>query len=144
MTYDRTAMKAELRRDEGFVGHAYEDTEGFLTIGIGRLIDKRRGGGITEDEALYLLDRDIERFEQELDAKLSWWRTLDDVRQRVILNMAFNLGVEGLLKFKNTLAAVKEGRWDDAARGMENSRWHNQVGQRAFRLERMMRYGVAE
>lgn len=143
MTYDRKAMKQELRRDEGFVPHAYQDHLGFWTIGIGRLIDKRKGGGITEDEALHLLDRDIERFEQELDAKLPWWRTLDDVRQRVILNMAFNLGVNGLLGFKYTLAAVKAGDWEKAAQGMENSRWHDQVGERAVRLERMMRTGVA-
>ena len=143
MTYDRKAMKQELRRDEGFVPHAYQDHLGFWTIGIGRLIDKRKGGGITEDEALDLLDRDIERFEQELDAKLTWWRTLDDVRQRVILNMAFNLGVNGLLGFKNTLAAVKGERWEDAARGMLNSKWAGQVGDRADRLAKMMRTGAA-
>ena len=143
MTYDRSAMKQELRRDEGFVPHAYQDHLGYWTIGIGRLIDQRKGGRITEDEALHLLDCDIERFEQELDAKLPWWRTLDDVRQRVILNMAFNLGVEGLLKFRNTLAAVNEGRWEDAARGMAASKWASQVGDRAVRLQRMMRTGTA-
>lgn len=141
MTYNRDLMKSELQRDEGFVSHAYQDSEGYLTIGIGRLIDRRRGGGITEEEAKYLLNRDLDRFEAELDAKLPWWRTLDDVRQRVILNMAFNLGIDGLLKFKYTLKAVEEGRWKEAAFGMMDSRWAEQTGNRAKRLAAMMRTG---
>ncbi|WP_300379654.1 glycoside hydrolase family protein [Henriciella sp.] len=141
MSYNRTAMKKELRRDEGFVPHAYRDSEGLLTIGIGRLIDKSRGGRITEDEAFFLLNRDLDRFEAELDAKLPWWRTLDDVRQRVILNMAFNLGVGGLLKFEKMLAAVKAERWQDAAYEMLDSHWSRQVGARAERLSKMMRTG---
>jgi len=141
MTYDRKAMEAELRRDEGEVLHAYKDSEGYLTLGVGRLIDKRRGGGISLAESAVLLGNDMDAVEAELDLKLPWWRTLDAVRQRVLMNMAFNLGVPGLLKFHSTLKAVRESRWEAAAAGMESSLWHRQVGARAHRLEAMMRTG---
>lgn len=134
-------ISEELIRDEGEVLHAYQDTEGFLTIGVGRLIDKRRGGGITREEALYLLQNDILRKMEDLDRELPWWKKLSQVRQRVLLNMCFNLGIGGLLKFKNTLAAVESGRYEEAAKGMMASKWAKQVGARAERLAKMMREG---
>jgi lysozyme len=132
---------AELRRDEGVVRHAYQDSLGLWTIGVGRLIDARKGGGLSDDEIDYLLQNDIARVEVELDVAIGWWRSLDEVRQRVILNMAFNLGVPGLLNFQNTLAAVKARQWDRAAVGMLASRWAGQVHERANRLAHMMRTG---
>lgn len=143
MSYSRPALIAELRRDEGVVPHAYQDHLGYWTIGVGRLIDKRRGGRLSDDEIDYLLQNDIARFEAELDEALPWWRTLDPVRQRVILNMAFNLGVQGLLGFKNTLAAIQQKRWSDASKGMLASKWAKQVGLRADRLAKMIRTGIA-
>lgn len=136
-------LLAELRRDEGVVAHAYQDHLGFWTIGVGRLIDKRKGGRLTDEEIDYLLANDVARFETELDDRLPWWRDLDPVRQRVILNMAFNLGVAGLLGFKNTLAAIKAKRWSAASQGMLASKWAKQVGLRADRLAKMMRTGAA-
>lgn len=141
MSYDKDKLIAELKRDEGFVSHAYQDSEGYLTIGIGRLIDKKRGGGITEDEAAYLLSNDIKRVEGQLDRDLPWWRDLDEVRQRVLLNMAFNLGINGLLSFVNTLSKMKAGDFAGAADGMLDSLWRKQVGNRAVRLADMMRTG---
>lgn len=134
-------LGAELIRDEGEVLHAYQDAEGFLTIGVGRLIDKRRGGGITHEESLYLLQNDILRKIEDLDRELPWWRKLSKVRQRVLLNMCFNLGIGGLLGFKNTLAAVESGRYEEATKGMLSSRWAKQVGARAERLAKMMKEG---
>jgi lysozyme len=136
-------LTAELRRDEGVVRHAYQDHLGFWTIGVGRLIDARRGGGLSEAEIDQLLANDIARFEAELDLRAPWWRELDPVRRRVILNMAFNLGVTGLLGFRNTLAAVRAGQWETAAAGMLASKWATQVGARATRLAAMMRTGLA-
>lgn len=135
-------LLADLRRDEGVIPHAYADSLGFLTIGVGRLIDERKGGRLSEAEIDYLLANDIERFKSELDDKLPWWRELDPVRQRVIVNMAFNLGVAGLLTFKSTLAAVKAHKWDQAAAGMSASKWAKQVGVRATRLATQMRTGL--
>jgi len=132
---------AELRRDEGVVPYAYKDSLGYWTIGVGRLIDRRKGGRLSDDEIDYLLANDIRRVDAELDARLPWWRGLDPVRQRVLQNMAFNLGTAGLLGFKNTLAAVKAKRWSDAAAGMLASKWARQVGERAERLAHMMKTG---
>jgi lysozyme len=131
----------DLVRDEGEVLTTYQDHLGYWTIGVGRLIDKRRGGGISKEESRLLLANDLERFASGLDAHLPWWRTLSKGRQRVLLNMAFNLGVSGLLTFRNTLTAVREGRYDDAAAGMLRSKWAGQVGERAKRLAALMREG---
>lgn len=131
----------ELVRDEGVVLHAYQDSVGLWTIGIGRLIDKRKGGGITQAEAEYLLANDVDKVVSQLDAKLPWWRQLSPVRMRVIINMAFNLGVDGLLGFKNTLGMVQRGEFEAASKGMLNSTWAKQVGNRAVRLADMMKAG---
>jgi lysozyme len=138
MTDNDALLLAELQHDEGIRLAPYRCTAGKLTIGIGRNLDDR---GITVDEAIYLARNDIEACKRELDKALSWWRKLDPVRQRVLLNMAFNLGIPKLLKFRNTLAAVDRGQWDKAADGMMNSAWAVQTGQRAVRLAYMMRTG---
>jgi lysozyme len=134
-------LTAELRRDEGEVLHAYEDSEGYLTIGVGRLIDRRRGGGISAEESAYLLRNDIAVKMADLDRALPWWRKLSSARRRVLVNMCFNLGLAGLLGFRNTLAAIEHGRYEEAARGMLASKWAKQVGARATRLAEMMRAG---
>ncbi|HXG70394.1 MAG TPA: hypothetical protein VNJ04_07255, partial [Gemmatimonadaceae bacterium] len=67
--------------DEGVVLHAYQDSLGYLTLGIGRLIDKRLGGGITHAEALFLLNNDVDRKVHELVARFPWFTGLDPVRQ---------------------------------------------------------------
>ena len=90
---------------------------------------------------MHLLECDIRRVKADLDLALSWWRGLDDVRQRVLVNMAFNLGITRLLGFKNTLAAMQAGNYADAAKGMLDSKWATQVGARATRLAAMMRDG---
>lgn len=119
----------------------YEDSLGYLTIGVGRLIDRRLGGGLTEAEVSYLLANDIAGVMADLDRELPWWRGLNDVRQRVIIDMCFNLGIANFLLFKNTLAAVKRGDWGAASRGMMNSRWARQVKSRAVTLTAMMETG---
>ena len=123
-----------LRGDEGEVLHAYPDHLGFVTIGIGRLIDKRKGGGITKEESAYLLANDIMRFSIELDKRLPWWIGLSDARRGVLLAMAFQMGVDGLLKFKNTLEAIRTRQFDKAAVGMLNSAWAKQTPERAKRM----------
>lgn len=137
----REQLLADLVRDEGEVLHAYQDHLGWWTIGVGRLIDKRRGGGITHEEALYLLGNDVDRVMAELDNALPWWNCHSDNRRRVLVNMAFNLGIAGLLTFKRTLAAIKARDYDAAADGMLASLWARQVGERAKRLAALMREG---
>jgi lysozyme len=123
----RDLLLAHLVADEGVVLHAYQDHLGYWTIGAGRLIDKRRGGGITHAEALYLLGNDVDKFERGVLERWPWVAWLDDARQIAICNLAFNLGLDGLAKFRNTLAAIQDGRWADAAEGLRNSLWYRQI-----------------
>lgn len=137
---DAEALKAELERDEGVRLSPYLDTVGKITIGVGRNLDDV---GISRDEARYLLDSDIARTVAALDAALPWWSSLDEVRQRVVVNMAFNLGVPGLCEFHHTLADMQAGNYVGAAAAMLASKWAGQVGARAQRLAKMMASGAA-
>lgn len=131
----------QLRDEEGEVLSAYQDHLGYWTLGIGRLIDKRKGGGITKEESAYLLSNDIAKVESQLDARLHWWRTLNDARQGVLIGMAFQMGIDGLLGFKNTLAMVHAGNYEGAASGMLNSLWAKQTPARAKRMSDQMKTG---
>jgi len=132
-------MSEELIRDEGVVSHAYQDSLGYWTIGVGHLIDKRKGGGLSDIIIRMILQNDINEVTTELDERLPWWRSLTEERQRVIVNMAFNLGVGGLLGFRKFLAALKVGNHEGAAIEMLDSLWATQVGDRATRLAGMIR-----
>ncbi len=129
---------AQLSLHEGRKLKPYHDTVGKMTIGVGRNLDDV---GISDEEADALLGHDIARCVRDLDRTLSWWRNLDPARQRVLLDMCFNLGIAGLLGFRNTLAAVQRGDWLAAKYGMLASRWAGQVGKRARRLADMMETG---
>ena len=139
---NRDKLAAQLKTDEGSIPYAYKDSLGYLTIGVGRLIDKSKGGKLSDDEIIYLLNNDIKEVEDDLDKHLPWWRRMSEARQRVIANMRFNLGMQGLIGFKNTLKAMESGRYDDAASGMLSSKWASQVGDRAKRLADIMRKGT--
>lgn len=131
-----------LRGEECEVLTEYKDHLGYSTIGVGRLIDKRKGGGITKEESAYLLNNDIDKIVEQLDKRISWWETLDEARRGVLVNMAFQMGVDGLLGFKNTLNMIQSGRYSDAAKGMLNSLWAKQTPARAKRMSEQMRTGV--
>jgi len=136
--FDMPTMVAELSRDEGRRNRIYTDTVGKISGGVGRNLSDVPFG---DDEIDLMLTNDITRACAGLDKALPWWRSLDPVRQRVMVNMAFNLGINGLLTFVNTLAFIEAGSWDQAASGMLNSKWARQVGARAQRLAQMMRTG---
>jgi lysozyme len=134
-------LQKQLVLHEGVRLKPYRCTAGRLTIGIGRNLDDV---GISQEEALGLLRGDIARAIAAVRVELPWIDRLDDIRQRVLVDMCFNLGIDGLLAFKQTLAAVASGDYDRAATEMLNSRWAAQVGERARRLARMMRTGKDE
>jgi lysozyme len=141
MSMNRDVLIEELRRDEGVRHSAYQDSRGFWTIGVGRLIDARKGGRLSDREIDFLLEADIDRIMAALSQSLPWMADLSDARQRVLTNMAFNLGVGGLLSFRNTLVLVQSGQYLAAADEMLRSRWASQVGMRATRLSAMMKSG---
>lgn len=142
------ALRQQLERHEGLRLKAYRDAVGKLSIGVGRNLDDK---GISRAEAMVMLDNDIEEHCALLDKYLPWWRNLDEVRQQVIANMAFNMGIgpsaehpQGkLLTFRNTLGNMERGEYDSAADGMAGSLWAKQVGKRAQELIEMMRTGQA-
>ena len=123
---DDEALKARLTMAEGRVEYAYEDSLGFLTIGIGHLIDRRKGGGLPGPiiDALYAYD--VAAKFGELDAAFPWWQQLDDARQRVMAELVFNMGAHGLSQFTKFLAAMQSGDWATAGAELKDSRAYQQ------------------
>ena len=118
-------IKEQLVRHEGLRLKPYRCSAGKLTIGIGRNLDDC---GITQSEAYVMLINDIINCEKQLQSKIpDIYNGLDEVRKSVMLNMCFNMGINGLLGFKNTLAFVKVGDWERAANNMLVSKWAKQV-----------------
>lgn len=135
---DAVDLKSQLIRDEGSVSHAYEDSLGFTTIGVGRLIDARRGGGLSDSEIGYLLSNDIEEKTAQVLAAFPWASKLSEPRFAVLVNMAFQLGIGGLLKFKRALGSIEDGQYKEASMEMLDSLWAQQTPERAKRLSKQM------
>lgn len=129
-------IKDQLIRYEGLRLHVYKCPAGFQTIGVGRNLE---GKGITEEEAMILLHNDISEVKSGLKDKYNWFDDLDEKRQSVIINMAFNLGMSGFGKFKKMISAIESFDWNEASVQMTNSRWATQVGKRAEELSEIMK-----
>lgn len=130
-------LKKDLLNAEGIRLKPYRDTVGKLTIGVGRNLEDV---GITEVEAFFMLENDIKNILKELE-NISIFLNLSEPRQRVIAELAFNLGIKGLMKFKGMWKAIQLKDWNGAAEGMLDSLWAKQVGKRAIRLSTCMRLG---
>ena len=124
---------------------AYRCPAGALTIGYGHNLDANPLEGLDAlsviSEAREILIADAAVFAAALDEEIPWWRRLNAPRQAVLLDMAFNMGAEGLMSFRRTLRAVREQRWKDARDGMLASKWAGQVGRRASELAEQMMTG---
>lgn len=149
----KSSLTRQLKRDEGYITYCYDDAtgkaltkgstiKGYPTIGVGFMIDKSKGGRIPDAVISYWLDYEINERMKAVQEKLPWIVNLDEARQGVLLNMAFQMGVNGLLGFKNTLAMVKNAEYNKAADGMLNSLWAKQTPARAKRLSEQMRTGA--
>jgi len=140
------ALIAALKEDEGLRLNAYPDPLSGgdpWTIGYGATgPDIKRGTVWTQAQAEKRLVEMALQHGQELERRAPWIAGLDPVRRNVLHNMAYNLGVDGLLGFKNTLRAVEEGRYQQASAGMLASKWARQVGRRATRLAHEMLTGI--
>jgi len=131
----------QIKRHEGLVLHAYKDSLGYLTIGYGRLIDKSKGGGISEAEAEYLLQNDVSIVLAALHRNIPFFDRLCIPRQAVLMNMAFQLGIAGLMKFKSTLSFIEAGDYENASANMLKSLWAKQTPNRASEMAQQMRTG---
>ena len=159
MKYRRDNLIEKLISHEGLRLEVYQDTLGIDTIGIGRNLDDRGitqdeldwmdyptiehvySDGISEADAMYLAQNDVQIVEEELLAAHPCVENLDAVRQLVLVDMAFNMGVPRLCKFKNMWSAIHEGKFEAAAREMLDSRWATQVKGRATKLANAMHNG---
>jgi len=144
--FDKKKLLTDLVRDEGIRTRVYRDSLGYKTIGIGHLLDKRKGGEplrnilgvdkntITVPEAYKVLAHDVNKTAKQLYSKLPWLKTKPEPVQRDLINMGFNLGTNGLLNFRRTLNDIKYDKYTEAARDMLQSKWAKQVGPRAERI----------
>ena len=126
---------------EGLELFCYECSASKQTIGVGRNIDPNNGLGITEDAARYLLKNDINRVESELQAAYGWFSELDDVRKEAVVNMVFNLGLTRFNQFKATIKHIENRDYELAGAEALNSRWAEQVGQRAIDVANQLASG---
>ena len=124
-------FKQQLIEEEGFKLKPYKDTTGHLSIGVGRNLDDN---GITEDEAIFLLENDIVSAYAILRRCYPVINGLNDARQFVLIDMTFNLGIKGIMSFKRMWQAIGESDFDTAAEEMMDSKWAIQVGDRSKKL----------
>ena len=120
-----------LRRHEGFRSKPYLDTVGVPTFGYGFTY-------ITKAEADEILNGRVAELYRSCSARWEWFEDLCDIRKLIIMDMAYNLGIEGLANLKHIIAPIEGGRWADASAEMLSSRWATQVGSRARELAGMM------
>lgn len=135
-------LVSQLIRQEGLHLKPYRCPAGKLTIGVGRNLDDV---GISNEEALEFLRHDIENAAYEVAHLLADYVILRDqigyARFAALINLAFNMGADGLSSFKKMFAALKRCDWDEAADQLLDSRYHDQVGERADELARQIRFG---
>jgi len=138
---DVDKLRKQLELDEGVKYEIYNDHLGYATFGIGHLITEKDPENklpldypISEERVTECFEDDIEGVCNDLDRNISWWVGLSEEHQRVIANMAFNLGINRLLKFKKFIKAMQENEFETAAEEMMDSKWAKQVGPRAIRL----------
>jgi lysozyme len=147
MSFDRAALKRDIRTAEALRRCAYDDAtshdivpgytvQGHITIGYGRRIDLPLSNAAID----FLMEEDIQNCCDALDIALPWWRNLAEPQQRAVVELAFTAGVQGVLRFHRLLAALKNGDGEQAARELADSRWTKQVHQRrSVRVQNLLR-----
>lgn len=137
---DRQRLRGSVRVHEDYRRSAYHDSKGFLTIGYGRMVDERRGGGITKVEAEYLLGNDLRDAEMACES-LPAYLDLSPARQAVLIEMTFNMGPSKVREFKRMLSALIQQDFEHAASEMLDSEWATDVKGRAVQLAEQMKTG---
>lgn len=128
----------DIKKEEGLQLKVYTCPANKLTIGYGRNVEDR---GITKEEAEYLLLNDVADVKLHLVDKLPYWENLSINTQEVLIHMGFQMGVNGLLKFKKTLSYIKDGELEKASKEMLDSSWYKQTPKRAIRLSKKLIQG---
>jgi lysozyme len=153
MSEDKNLTIEQLKIHEGFRAKVYQCTAGHDTIGHGYNLDANplnlsnyeivgfRKNGISKEQAETILKIHVAQIETALIKQFSWFESLNEARCAVLINMAFNLGLKGLLSFKNTLRMIETGDFEGASKNMLQSKWATQVKGRAVDLSAQMRTG---
>lgn len=134
-------LREQLKRQEGYRFSAYQDTNGYVTIGYGHMIDEKRGGGISERVAELLLDDDIYEARKQLDRVYPWANSIKQQRYEVLVNMVFQMGISGFGSFRRMLAHLQKADYAKAADEMLDSKWAKNHPLRATELSQQMRFG---
>ncbi len=135
---DTAKLKADLMRDEGFRGRPYLCSAGKNTIGYGHNLD---AAPMPQEIGEAWLQIDMRKVLIACDT-FPWFRKQSEARQRVIANMVYQMGLEGVRDFRKMIAAIEKGNYEEAARQMEDSKWaKSDSPSRAHRLIQQMRVG---
>ena len=143
---DIEKLREEIKYDEGSVNEIYLDHLGLATFGIGHLVTEwdeeygwEVGTPVSEDRCNEVFDSDIQIVLADCEQLYPDFNELPEEVQRIIANMMFNMGRPRLSKFKGMKAGVDNRDWNAAADEMVDSRWYQQVTNRADRLVERMR-----
>ena len=132
-------LTQRIARHEGLRLHPYKCPANKLTIGYGRNLEDR---GITKDEAMYLLQNDITDIKLNLVDRLPVFTKLNTIRQEVLIEMCYQIGINGVLKFRNMIKALDHNDFNKASIEMLDSRWAKQTPIRAKELSNLMKGGI--
>jgi lysozyme len=127
-----------IKNDEGFMSNIYRDSRGYLTIGYGFNLESIE---MPKEVADLWIKFILDSIEVKLSKLLNFWSDLNDVRKIVLINMAYNMGIDKLLKFNDMMKALGKKDYIQAEREMDDSLWNKEVPFRAARLRRMMLSG---
>lgn len=132
-------LKSDLRRDEGIKKSVYQDSLGYWTIGVGRLVDRRKGGRLSDEEIDFLLGNDIHNCLIDIQGE-PWYLSCEtDDQRRALLNMRFQLGSYGLRTFKVFLSLMEQKKWAQAAEDLSHTAYAHQVPERSARIQALIR-----
>ncbi len=126
----------KIKEHEGFKSRVYKCTEGYDTIGYGFAVKDLE---LDEDIAEEILLRKLEKLIQRVRAKFKWLDTVPHEVQGVLVNMSYQMGVNGVSKFKKALHAMQMFQWKIAADELMDSRWARQTPNRAKELSNIIR-----
>ena len=132
-------MLDQIKQDEGWRPHVYLDHLGYETIGYGFLVDQRRGGGMPKEVGEFWLRFNVGKIIEAIPRRWPAWADQPEEVQNALVNMAYQMGVNGLMGFKRMLAALERGERETAASEALDSRWANQTPERAWRVAAMIR-----
>ena len=132
-------LRKQLIKHEGVEYTLYKCPADQWTLGVGRNVESR---GISHETAMQMLDEDIDICINELQQTVSYWDDLPERVQEALCNLCFNMGISRLMAFKKTFGFLREGMYEKAADELLESRYANQVGQRAIDVANMIREGA--